>query len=156
MGDHKIPYKDRAVGLGKYVVGIDFQRFTDAIGDQAVQSRIQELGTLYKDKVVIIGVDRMDFTKGLPEKLEGFRVFLDECPEWSEKVVLIQIAIPSREEVKEYKSLEEEVSKLAGQIIGKHGRNLQISLSGTPAPTLTSTSYSALDAFTLYSPLCLF
>lgn len=103
-------------------MGIDFQRFADAINDQAIQSRIQELGNLYKDKTVIIGVDRMDYTKGLPEKLEGFRVFLDEHPEWSEKVVLIQIAIPSREEVKEYKNLEEEVSKLAGQIIGKHGR----------------------------------
>jgi trehalose 6-phosphate synthase len=122
--NHKIQYKDRTISLGKYVVGIDFQRFTDAMNDRAIQSRIQELETLYKDKTVIIGVDRMDYTKGLPEKLEGFRVFLDEHPEWSEKVVLIQIAIPSREEVKEYKALEEEVSKLAGQIIGKHGKDI--------------------------------
>ncbi|KAJ5982332.1 hypothetical protein N7451_012432 [Penicillium sp. IBT 35674x] len=151
VGDHKIPYKGRAVGLGKYVVGIDFQRFTDAIGDQAVQSRIQELGTLYKDKVVIIGVDRMDFTKGLPEKLEGFRVFLDERPEWSEKVVLIQIAIPSREEVKEYKSLEEEVSKLAGQIIGKHATP-----HSTPLLYIhRSVSFEELIALYSISDVCL-
>lgn len=120
--NHHIHYEGRTVSLGKHVVGIDYQRFADALDDQAVQSRIHELGNLYKDKTVIIGVDRMDYTKGLPEKLEGFRVFLDEHPEWSEKVVLIQVAIPSREDVKEYKELEEEVSKLAGQIIGKHGK----------------------------------
>jgi hypothetical protein len=67
----------------------------------------------------------MDYTKGLPEKLEGFRAFLDQHPEWSEKVVLIQIAIPSREDVKEYQGLEGEVSKLVGQITGKYGKWLQ-------------------------------
>jgi trehalose-6-phosphate synthase len=60
--------------------------------------------------------------KGLPEKLEGFRVFLDQHPEWSEKVVLIQIAIPSREAVKKYQDLEGEVNKLVGQITGKYGK----------------------------------
>lgn len=67
----------------------------------------------------------MDYTKGLPEKLEGFRVFLDQHPEYSEKVVLIQIAIPSREDVKKYQDLEGEVSKLVGQITGKYGKWLQ-------------------------------
>lgn len=75
--------------------------------------------------MIIIGVDRMDYTKGLPEKLEGFRVFLDQHPEYSEKVVLIQIAIPSREDVKKYQDLEGEVSKLVGQITGKYGKWLQ-------------------------------
>lgn len=118
--EHHVSHEDRTIKLGRYAVGIDHTRFTDALDDPAIQSRIQELGALYKGKAVIIGVDRMDYTKGLPEKLRGFQAFLDEHSEWSEKVVLIQIAIPSREEVKEYKELEEEVSKLAGQIIGKH------------------------------------
>ena len=122
--EHHISHEDRTIKLGRYAVGIDHTRFTDALDDPAIQSRIQELGALYKGKAVIIGVDRMDYTKGLPEKLRGFQAFLDEHSEWSEKIVLIQIAIPSREEVKEYKELEEEVSKLAGQIIGKHGSSL--------------------------------
>lgn len=126
MTDYSIQYENRNVRLGKYVVGIDYQRFSDAINDQAVQSRIQELENLYRDKTVIIGVDRLDYTKGLPEKLNGFQAFLDDHPELAEKIVLIQIAIPSREDVKEYKGLEEEVSKLAGQIIGKHSKNLRL------------------------------
>jgi trehalose 6-phosphate synthase len=91
------------------------------MNDNEVLSRITELETLYKDKQVIIGVDRMDYTKGLPEKMEGFRVFLDEHPELRDKVILIQIAIPSREDVEEYQDLEGQVSKLVGQIIGQHG-----------------------------------
>jgi trehalose 6-phosphate synthase len=102
-------------------VGIDYERFATAISDDKVKSRIKELESLYKGKTVIIGVDRMDYTKGLPEKMEGFRVFLDEHPELSDKVILIQIAVPSREDVKKYQDLEGEVSKLVGQIIGKHG-----------------------------------
>lgn len=118
----KIHYNGRTISIDKYVVGIDCGRFADTIDDPEVQTRIQELETQYKDKTIIIGVDRMDYTKGLPEKMEGFRVFLGKHPEWSEKVVLIQIAIPSREDVKKYQELEEEVSRLVGQITGKYGK----------------------------------
>ncbi|OQD96087.1 hypothetical protein PENSOL_c017G03400 [Penicillium solitum] len=117
---NNIHYNDRTISMDKYVVGVDCRRFADTIDDPEVQARIQELETQYKDKTIIIGVDRMDYTKGLPEKLEGFRVFLDQHPEWSEKVVMIQIAIPSREDVKKYQDLEGEVSKLVGQITGKY------------------------------------
>jgi trehalose 6-phosphate synthase len=119
--NNQIQYDNRVIEAGKFIVGIDYRRFTDAASDHDVSSRIKELETLYKDKQVIIGVDRMDYTKGLPEKLEGFRVFLEEHPEMSDKVVLIQIAVPSREDVKEYQDLEAQVSKLVGQITGKHG-----------------------------------
>lgn len=124
MENDQIKYNDRTIKTGKYVVGIDYERFATAINDAQVKSRTKELESLYKGKTVIIGVDRMDYTKGLPEKMEGFRVFLDEHPELSDKVILIQIAVPSREDVKEYQDLEGEVSKLVGQIIGKHGQSL--------------------------------
>lgn len=120
-GDN-IYYNDRTISIDKYVVGIDCQRFADALDDPEVQAEIQQIETQYKDKTIIIGVDRMDYTKGLPEKLQGFRVFLDQYPEWSKKVVLIQIAIPSREDVKKYQDLEGEVSKLVGQITGQYGK----------------------------------
>ncbi|KAJ5595142.1 uncharacterized protein N7459_001350 [Penicillium hispanicum] len=149
--DHCIHYENRTVRLGRYVVGIDYQRFSDAINDQAVRSRIQELGDIYKNKKVIIGVDRLDYTKGLPEKLQGFQVFLDEHPEWSEKVVLIQIAIPSREDVKEYQTLEEEVSRLAGQIAGKHSTP-----HSTPLLYIhRSVSFAELTALYSISDVCL-
>ncbi|KXG51560.1 Glycosyl transferase, family 20 [Penicillium griseofulvum] len=147
----KIHYNDRTITIDKYVVGIDCQRFASAIEDPGVQAKIQELEAQYKDKTIIIGVDRMDYTKGLPEKLEGFRFFLDQHPEWSEKVVLIQIAIPSREDVKKYQDLEEEVNKLVGQITGKYATP-----KSTPLLYIhRSVSFAELTALYSVSDVCL-
>ncbi|KZN87850.1 Alpha,alpha-trehalose-phosphate synthase [Penicillium chrysogenum] len=146
-----IHYNDRTICIGKYVAGIDCQRFADTIDDPEVQAKIQELEAQYKDKIIIIGVDRMDYTKGLPEKLEGFRVFLDQHPEWSEKVVLIQIAIPSREAVKKYQDLEGEVNKLVGQITGKYATP-----KSTPLLYIhRSVSFAELTALYSVSDVCL-
>lgn len=111
---NNIHYNKRTINIDKYVVGIDCQRFADTIDDPEVQAKVPEIETKHKDKTIVIGVDRMDYTKGLPGKLECFRVFLDQHPEWSERVVLIQIAFPSREDVKKYQALEEDVSMLVG------------------------------------------
>ncbi|KAJ9483155.1 hypothetical protein VN97_g10257 [Penicillium thymicola] len=147
----KIHYDGRNVSVGKYVVGIDYQRFTDTICDPDVYTRIKDLESQYKGKKLIIGVDRMDYTKGLPEKMEGFRLFLDEHPEWSDKVVLVQIAIPSREDVKKYQELEGEVSKLVGQIIGKYATP-----ESTPLVYIhRSVSFAELTALYSVSDVCL-
>ncbi|KAJ6070892.1 hypothetical protein N7467_012211 [Penicillium canescens] len=146
-----IHYNGRTIRFDKYVVGIDCRRFADTIDEPEVQTRIQELEAQYKDKTIIIGVDRMDYTKGLPEKMEGFRVFLDEHPELSEKVMLIHIAIPSREDAKKYQELEVEVSKLVGQITGKYATP-----QSTPLLYIhRSVSFAELTALYSVSDVCL-
>lgn len=75
----------------------------------------------YKGVKVIVGVDRLDHIKGLTQKLKGFDAFLDDHPELENKVILIQVAVPSREDVKEYQELERELCTMAGNINGKHG-----------------------------------
>lgn len=70
---------------------------------------------------MILGVDRLDYIKGLTQKLKGFDRFLEMYPHMKEKVLLIQVAVPSREDVKEYQDLETELSTIAGKINGKHG-----------------------------------
>ncbi|OQE71155.1 hypothetical protein PENNAL_c0110G11013 [Penicillium nalgiovense] len=147
----KIHYNGRVISIDKYVVGIEYQRFANTIDHPEVQTRIQELETHHKGKSIVIGVDRMDYTKGLPEKLEGYRVFLEQHPEWREKVVLIQIAIPSREDVKKYQDLEGEVSKLVGQIIGKYSTP-----NWTPLLYIhRSVSFAELTALYSVSDVCL-
>jgi trehalose 6-phosphate synthase len=89
--------------------------------DPNVQKRIHELEKQYEGKTVIIGVDRLDYTKGLVQKLEGYAHFLNTYPELEGKVTLIQVAVPSREDVKEYQDLEKEISILVGKINGEHG-----------------------------------
>ena len=117
----KIQYKDRLICADKFIVGIDPQKFVDALKKPEVQRRIKELEERYKGTQVIIGVDRLDYIKGLTQKLKAFDMFLDAHPEMRNKVVLIQVTVPSREDVKEYQELETELSTIAGKINGKHG-----------------------------------
>lgn len=135
----QIRYKDRLIQTDKFVVGIDPQKFTDALQSDDVRRRSHELQERYKGIKVIVGVDRLDYIKGLPQKLKGYDLFLDQHPELQDKVVLIQVAVPSREDVKEYQELETEISTIAGRINGKYGTSCAPSspsrgISGTPLP----------------------
>lgn len=124
-----IQYKNRLICADKFIVGIDPLKFDDALRKPEVQTRISELEEKYRGVKVILGVDRLDYIKGLTQKLKAFDMFLDDHPELNNKVVLIQVAVPSREDVKEYQSLETELSTIAGKINGKHG------LSSSPLVT---------------------
>lgn len=86
-----------------------------------VKERITRLREKFKGVKVLLGVDRLDYIKGVPQKLHAFEVFLSNHPEWIEKVVLIQVAIPSRENVEEYQHLEQVVNELVGKINGRFG-----------------------------------
>jgi trehalose 6-phosphate synthase len=89
---------------GRFIVGIDPQKFADTLQKQEVQDRIKPLEERYKGMKAFVGVDRLDYIKGLTQKLKGFDSFLDDHPELRDNVVLIQVAVPSRENVKEYKN----------------------------------------------------
>lgn len=117
----KIQYKDRLIEAGTFIVGIDPQKFNDALAKPEVQKRTKQLEERYRGVQVIIGVDRLDYIKGLTQKLKGYDRFLEQHPEFINKVVLIQVAVPSREDVKEYQDLETEICTIAGKINGKHG-----------------------------------
>ncbi|KAL3466878.1 glycosyl transferase [Aspergillus heterothallicus] len=116
----EIVFEGRTVHTGTFIVGIDPQKFTDGLLGEEVRARVEELEDTYKRKTVILGVDRLDYTKGLVQKLQGYEHFLSEHPELKSKVTLIQVAIPSREDVKEYQELEKEISQLVGKITGEH------------------------------------
>lgn len=115
------------VCIDKFIVGIDPQKFNDTLQQPAVRERIKTLEEKYGGIKVIVGVDRLDHIKGLTQKLKGFDAFLDDHPELQNKVVLIQVAVPSREDVKEYKELDTELNTIAGMINGKHGMSSMLS-----------------------------
>jgi len=74
---------------------------------------------LMKDERVVLGVDRLDYTKGLVQRMKAFERLLELHPEHLEKVVFMQIAVPSRTDVKEYRALKEEIDQLIGRINGR-------------------------------------
>ncbi|KAK1138712.1 hypothetical protein N8T08_002061 [Aspergillus melleus] len=147
----EIQYKDRKIMADKFIVGIDPQKFTDALEDPDVRTRIQELQERYKGVKVILGVDRLDYIKGLTQKLKGYDYFLDHHPEISKKVVLIQVAVPSREDVKEYQDLETDICTTVGKINGKHA-----TADGTPLIYIhRSVSFTELTALYSLADACL-
>jgi trehalose 6-phosphate synthase len=86
-----------------------------------VQERIATLEKKFQGVKLIVGVDRLDYIKGVPQKLHALEVFLTEHPEWIGKVVLVQVAVPSRQDVEEYQNLRAVVNELVGRINGKFG-----------------------------------
>lgn len=83
------------------------------------QSLIFLTKKIIKDERVVLGVDRLDYTKGLVHRIRAFERLLETYTEHVEKVVFIQIAVPSRTDVKEYKALKEEIDQLVGRINGR-------------------------------------
>ncbi|ODV58589.1 alpha,alpha-trehalose-phosphate synthase (UDP-forming) TPS1 [Ascoidea rubescens DSM 1968] len=117
-----INYNNRQLSIGVFPIGIDVDKFIDGLTLTSVKQRIHDLRSkIGSDVKIILGVDRLDYIKGVPQKLHAFEVFLNEHPEWIGKVILIQLAIPSRGDVEEYQSLRSVVNELVGRINGKFG-----------------------------------
>jgi trehalose-6-phosphate synthase len=107
--------------VGTFPIGIDAGRFKAALRTQSVKDHTKELRQQFDGTRVILGIDRLDYTKGIPHKLFAMERFLQNNPEWIGKVVLVQIAVPSRGDVPEYQRLSKKVHQLVGRINGRFG-----------------------------------
>lgn len=116
-----IEYNGKKIAIGAFPIGIDVDKFTDGVTKPEVIDRIKQLKSKFGDTKVIVGVDRLDYIKGVPQKLHAFEIFLTENPEWVGKVVLVQVAVPSRGDVEEYQNLRSTVNELVGRINGRFG-----------------------------------
>jgi trehalose 6-phosphate synthase len=116
-----IEYQGKNIMIGAFPIGIDVDKFTEGVTKPKVLDRIKQLKSKFADTKIIVGVDRLDYIKGVPQKLHAFEIFLTENPEWVGKVVLVQVAVPSRGDVEEYQSLRATVNELVGRINGRFG-----------------------------------
>ena len=118
----QITLGNHAVKVDTFPMGIDYPKFSQAPKTKEVQLSISKLGeNIKEDYKVILSIDRLDYTKGVPERLKAFDYFLDKNPSYKGKVIFIVVAVPSRTEVEHYRLLKEQVDNLAGRINGKHG-----------------------------------
>ncbi|KAL3135793.1 Trehalose-6-P synthase/phosphatase complex synthase subunit [Trebouxia sp. C0010 RCD-2024] len=127
--------------VAAFPIGIDPERFQRALERVDVRSHIAELLNRYAGRKVMLGVDRLDMIKGIPQKLLAFEEFLEEHPEWRDKVLLVQIAVPSRTDVPEYQKLRSMVHEIVGRINGHYG-------------TLTHVPIHHLDRQLSFHELC--
>ena len=116
-------FEGRFVHVGAFPIGIEPEIFEKGKQEPSVIERIQELKDRFKGKRILIGVDRLDYIKGVPQKLHALEVFLSRNPEFQGKVVLIQVAVPTRTDVEEYQHLRSSVNELVGQINGQYGNS---------------------------------
>eukprot|EP00656_Telonema_subtile_P012797 TRINITY_DN16469_c0_g1_i3.p1 TRINITY_DN16469_c0_g1~~TRINITY_DN16469_c0_g1_i3.p1 ORF type:complete len:1065 (-),score=254.94 TRINITY_DN16469_c0_g1_i3:64-3258(-) len=111
----------RTILVDAFPIGIDPNQWNDALCMPDVKDMIINLQRRFDGKRIILGLDRLDYVKGIPHKLLAMEHFLDCHPEWVGKVVLVQIAVPSRGSINGYRQLADQVHKLVGRINGKHG-----------------------------------
>ena len=117
-----VQFGEKTVHVGAFPIGINPDKELGLLKSSAVQKLMKDWKEgIYKDKKVIISVDRLDYIKGLPHKFHAYELFLEANPELVGKVVLIQIAVPSRQDVPEYRELRSQVSELAGRINSTYG-----------------------------------
>jgi trehalose 6-phosphate synthase len=121
LGDGRWRLFNRTVHAGAFPIGVDvdgFQAMTEAPEAREMYSRMKRE---YSRRSLLVGVDRLDYSKGLPQRMRAFRKMLEAHPETHNNAVLIQIASPSREDVTAYSDILHELESLCGSINGNFG-----------------------------------
>lgn len=111
----------RVTRVAAFPIGIDPDKFTRALEKDSVKFHMEELRRRFGQRQIMLGVDRLDMIKGIPQRLLGFERFLEEHPEWRDHVLLVQIAVPTRQDVPEYQRLAAQVHEIVGRINGRFG-----------------------------------
>jgi trehalose 6-phosphate synthase/phosphatase len=119
MGNIYMP--KRLVKVDTFPMGIDFAKFSTAAG--ASQTKEEKDRTLHelKEYKIILSIDRLDYTKGIAERLEGYELFLEKNTQWHGKVVLLMVVAPSRIGVEHYQRMKRQIDELVGKINGRFG-----------------------------------
>ena len=117
----EITLSNRIVKVDTFPMGIDYEKFANAASDSKVQREIDKIRKNLGDRKIILSIDRLDYTKSIPQRLEAFDLFLDKYPEFKAKITFIVVAVPSRTKVEHYRLLKKQVDELIGKINGKYG-----------------------------------
>ena len=114
-----IRFEKRQVRVGHFPIGIDFDAFESGAKSDTVEQKAQRLRVTFPGCQLILGSDRLDYSKGIPERLRAFRTALERYPELRGRVVLIQVVVPSRVEIPRYHEFKERIDRLVGDINGR-------------------------------------
>lgn len=116
----KITLDDRVVIADAFPIGIDYHKFTEMLHQPSTLKELDILEKHYQDTQIILSVDRLDYTKGIPHRLKAFEEFLQQHPAYHKKVSLVIVAVPSRTEVPTYKNLRDSIEQTISRINGTY------------------------------------
>ncbi len=118
-GIQRIRYGGREIRASRFPIGIDFESFERGAVSQEVAQRTRKLRAAFPGCQLMLGADRLDYSKGIPERLRAFRDALERHRELRGRVVLIQNVVPSRVEIPRYHEFKDRIDRLVGDINGR-------------------------------------
>ena len=125
---NRVTVGSREVVVDTFPMGIDYTKFNDAAQTHLAQKQTEkselkiQLDVHLKstdDSKLILSIDRLDYTKGVINRIKAFELFLTKYPEYLEKVRLVMLTVPSRSNVSDYKRLKKETDEIVGRVNGK-------------------------------------
>ncbi len=128
---NKIHANDRIIMADAFPMGIDYDKFKNASLEvrhrmnrekSELQIELEKFFLMSPERKLILSIDRMDYTKGIPNRLKAFSIFLERYHEYQGNVSLVMLAVPSRGNVEHYQLLKKQVDELVGYINGKYGK----------------------------------
>ncbi len=116
-------FDERKIVVEAFPMGIDEKKFAGLTNDKEVLLHIEHLKDSFANTRMILSIDRLDYSKGILQRLQAFALLLENRHDWREKVALYMIVVPSRDSVPMYKELRNEIDKLVGNINARHRTN---------------------------------
>jgi trehalose 6-phosphate synthase len=110
--------RNRAIRVGAFPISIDVDTIVRQAGTAEVTRKASELHRLLPNRTLMLGIDRLDYTKGIPHRLQAFHDLLKRCPHLRGRISLIQVVVPSRVDIPEYDELKSTIERLVGRING--------------------------------------
>ncbi len=111
---------ERSVVAESFPMGIDDRKYEELPQQTEVRRQIQEIKDVFKGNKIVLSIDRLDYSKGILQRLQAFEMLLDTHPEYIDKLTLYMIVVPSRDAVPQYRELRDQIDKRAGNINGRY------------------------------------
>jgi len=116
---HTLQYQGRFIQADLFPIGIDYKKFNSSVNDPEVIGYRNEIQRNFENKKIIFSVDRLDYTKGIMDRLNAFEFFLEQNIKWKENVVFILNVVPSRDEIQAYNDRKRQLEEKIGTLNGK-------------------------------------
>ena len=111
----------RVIKVDAFPLGIDYEKYERAIEEPDVAKEADKIRKRLEGRKIILSIDRLDYSKGIIERLEAFDLFLSENPQYRGAVTLIMVAVPTRTGVEDYKEMRRRLEQLVGRVNGEYG-----------------------------------
>lgn len=111
--------KGRLIKVGTHPISIDYLKLNNTAKSSSVTLKATEIKNQFNNKKILFSVDRLDYTKGIINRLLGFEYFLEQYHDWREKITLVIVVVPSRIGVYHYQQMKKQIDETIGRINGK-------------------------------------